>query len=174
MSSIRNKKYNSSKGSSSSSKHEKTDEKEMDNDTKFNHEFISVKTLNKKFLMVELKKDDKKYWEEFLDESLEYSKEHKCWVLVHEELKDFIELVKNVEDDKDRSDSESDSTDDELIQKTLTRRLTSESKQLVIEDTHVSDSEMEDVLSSIRRIRGLYKMIRGLEKRIEYLENNRS
>ena len=171
MSSIRNKKYKSSKSSSSSSKHEISDEKEMENETKFTHEFISVKTLNKKFLMVELKKDDK-YWEEFLDESLEYSKEHKCWVLIHEELKDFIDLVKNVEDDKDRSDSESDSTDDELIQKTLTRRLTSESKQLVIEDTHVSDSEMEDVLSSIRRIRGLYKMIRGLEKRIEFLEKS--
>ena len=171
MSGIRNKKYNSSKSSSSSSKHEKTEEKEIETESTFNHEYISVKTLNKKFLMVDLKKDDK-YWEDFLDESLEYSKEHKCWVLVHEELKDFIELVKNVEDDKDRSDSESDSTDDELIQKTLTRRLTSESKQLVIEDTHVSDSEMEDVLSSIRRIRGLYKMIKGLEKRIEFLEKS--
>lgn len=171
MSSIRNNKYKSTKDSSSSSKHEKLEEKETDHATKFTHEFVSVKTLNKKFLMVELKKDDK-YWEDFLDESLEYSKEHKCWVLIHEELKDFIELVKNVEEDKDRSDSESDSTDDELIQKTLTRRLTSESKQLVIEDNHVSDSEMEDVLSSIRRIRGLYKMIRGLEKRIEFLEKS--
>ena len=171
MSSIRNNKYKSTKDSSSSSKHEKLEEKETDHVTKFTHEFVSVKTLNKKFLMVELKKDDK-YWEDFLDESLEYSKEHKCWVLIHEELKDFIELVKNVEEDKDRSDSESDSTDDELIQKTLTRRLTSESKQLVIEDNHVSDSEMEDVLSSIRRIRGLYKMIRGLEKRIEFLEKS--
>ena len=144
MSSIRNNKYKSTKDSSSSSKHEKLEEKETDHVTKFTHEFVSVKTLNKKFLMVELKKDDK-YWEDFLDESLEYSKEHKCWVLIHEELKDFIELVKNVEEDKDRSDSESDSTDDELIQKTLTRRLTSESKQLVIEDNHVSDSEMAEV-----------------------------
>jgi hypothetical protein len=168
MSSIRNKKH---KSSSSSSKYEKTDDKDTNTDTKFDHEFISVKTLNKKFLMVDLKKDNK-YWEDFLDESLEYSKEHKCWVLIQDEIKDFIELVKNVEEDKDRTDSESDSTDDELIQKTLTRRLTSESKQHAIEDTHVSDSEMEDVLSSIRRIRGLYKMIRGLEKRIEYLENS--
>lgn len=169
MSSIRNKKYKSNNNSSSSSKHEKVDEKEVESESSFTHDFISVKTLNKKFLMVDLKKEDK-YWEDFLDESLEYSKEHKCWVLVHEELKDFIELIKNVEDDKDSS--ESDSTDDELIQKTLTRRLTSESKQLVIEETHVSDSEMEDVLSSIRRIRGLYKMIKGLEKRIEFLEKS--
>jgi hypothetical protein len=169
MSGIKNKKDKSSKGSSSSFRHEKSDEKEID--SKFEHEFISIKTLNKKFLMVDLKKDDK-HWEDFLDESLEYSKEHKCWVLVHDELNDFIDLIKNVEDDKDRSDSESDSTDDELIQKTLTRRLTSESKQLVIEDTNVSDSEMEDVLSSVRRIRGLYKMIRGLEKRIEFLEKS--
>ena len=164
MSSFKNRKDKSSKGSTSSSRY--TD----DNESNFEHEFICIKTLNKKFLMVDLKKNDK-HWEDFLDESLEYSKEHKCWVLVHEELKDFIELIKNVEDDKDSS--ESDSTDDELIQKTLTRRLTSESKQLVIEDTHVSDSEMEDVLSSVRRIRGLYKMIRGLEKRIEYLENHK-
>ena len=85
-------------------------------DEKFVHEHVSIEPLNKKFLKVTLKSDDK-HWEEFLDESLEYSKEHKCWVLVHDELNDFIDLIKNVEDDKDRSDSESDSTDDELIQK---------------------------------------------------------
>ena len=142
-----------------------------EDDYDFDHDYITVKTLNKKFLMVDLKEHNK-HWEEFLDESLEYSKEHKCWVLIHNEFKDFIELVKNVEEGSDSS--ESDSTDDELIQKTLTRRLTSESKQLVIEDNHVSDSEMEDVLSATRRIRGLYKMIRGLEKRVEYLESKRT
>ena len=165
MSSIRNKKNKESLSSS------KVEEKNSDSLTSFTHEFITIGTLNKKFLMVDLKTDSK-YWEDFLDESLEYSKEHKCWVLIHNELNDFIELIKNVEEDKDKSDSESDSTDDELIQKTLTRRLTSESKQLVIEDTHVTDSEMEDVLSTTRRIRGLYKMIKGLEKRIEFLEKS--
>jgi hypothetical protein len=163
MSDIKNKK---------ASKSSKQEDEQKDVET-FSHECILIKPLNKKFLMVDLKKTDK-YWEKFLDESLEYSKEHKCWVLIHTEFKDFLDLIKNVEHDKDNSSDESDSTDDEMIQKTLTRRLTSSSKQLVIEDTHVSDSEMEDVLSSIRRIRGLYKMIKGLEKRIEYLESKRT
>jgi hypothetical protein len=168
MSDIKNKKDKSSKGS----KHHEDEQKENTFES-FNHDYILIKPLNKKFLTVDLKVNDK-YWEKFLDESLEYSKEHKCWVLIQTEFKDFIELIKNVEYDKDNSSDESDSTDDEMIQKTLTRRLTSSSKQLVIEDTHVSDSEMEDVLSSIRRIRGLYKMIKSLEKRIEYLETNRA
>lgn len=163
MSDIKNKK---------ASKTSKQEDEQKDIET-FSHEYILIKPLNKKFLMVDLKKTDK-YWEKFLDESLEYSKEHKCWVLIHTEYKDFLDLIKNVENDKDNNSDESDSTDDEMIQKTLTRRLTSSSKQLVIEDTHVSDSEMEDVLSSIRRIRGLYKMIKGLEKRIEYLETKRA
>ncbi len=163
MSDIKNKK---------ASKTSKQEDEQKDIET-FSHEYILIKPLNKKFLMVDLKKTDK-YWEKFLDESLEYSKEHKCWVLIHTEYKDFLDLIKNVENDKDNSSDESDSTDDEMIQKTLTRRLTSSSKQLVIEDTNVSDSEMEDVLSSIRRIRGLYKMIKGLEKRIEYLETKRA
>ena len=136
-------------------------------DEKFVHDYVSIEGLNKKFLKVTLKKDDK-HWEEFLDESLEYSKEHKCWVLVHSEIKDFIELINNV--DEESESSESDSTDDELIKKTLTRRLTSESKQIVIDKETIEDSLDEDVLSVTRRIRGLYKRIRGLEKRIEYLE----
>jgi hypothetical protein len=40
--------------------------------------------------------------------------------------------------------------------------------------SHVSDSELEDVpLSTVRRIRALYKRIRGLEKRIEFLEHHK-
>jgi hypothetical protein len=30
--------------------------------------------------MVDIKEDDK-HWEDFLDKSLDYSKENKCWVL---------------------------------------------------------------------------------------------
>ena len=136
-------------------------------DEKFVHKYVSIEPLNKKFLKVTLKEDDK-HWEEFLDESLEYSKEHKCWVLIHSEIKDFIELINNVEEES--GSSESDSTDDELIKKTLTRRLTSESKQLVIDKDAVEDSQDEDVLSVTRRIRGLYRRIRELEKRCEALE----
>jgi hypothetical protein len=136
-------------------------------DEKFVHKYVSIEPLNKKFLKVTLKEDDKN-WEEFLDESLEYSKEHRCWVLIHSEIKDFIELINNVEEES--GSSESDSTDDELIKKTLTRRLTSESKQLVIDKDAVEDSQDEDVLSVTRRIRGLYRRIRELEKRCEALE----
>ena len=136
-------------------------------DEKFVHEHVSIEPLNKKFLKVTLKSDDK-HWEEFLDESIEYSKEHKCWVLVHNELKDFVELINNADDESESS--ESDSTDDELIKKTLTRRLTSESKQLVIDKETIEDSLDEDVLSVTRRLRGLYKRIRELEKRCDALE----
>jgi len=136
-------------------------------DEKFVHKYVSIEPLNKKFLKVTLKEDEK-HWEEFLDESLEYSKEHRCWVLIHSEIKDFIELINNVEEES--GSSESDSTDDELIKKTLTRRLTSESKQLVIDKDAVEDSQDEDVLSVTRRIRGLYRRIRELEKRCDTLE----
>ena len=136
-------------------------------DEKFVHEYVSIEPLNKKFLKVTLKSEDK-HWEEFLDESLEYSKEHKCWVLVHNELKDFVELINNADDESESS--ESDSTDDELIKKTLTRRLTSESKQIVIDKETIEDSLDEDVLSVTRRLRGLYKRIRELEKRCDALE----
>jgi hypothetical protein len=136
----------------------------------FEHKFISIEPLNKKLLKVDIKEDDK-HWEDFLDKSLDYSKENKCWVLAQTELKDFIELIKNVEEDAEEDSSCTSSSDDEIIKKTLTRRLKSESKQHEIEESHVSDSELEDTLSAIRRIRGLYKRIRALEKRIDFLES---
>ncbi len=137
----------------------------------FEHKIISIEPLNKKLLKVDIKEDDKD-WEDFLDKSLDYSKENKCWVLAQTELKDFLELIKNVEEESQESDESSDdSSDDEIIKKTLTRRLKSESKQHEIEESHVSDSELEDTLSAIRRIRGLYKRIKSLEKRIEFLES---
>jgi hypothetical protein len=137
----------------------------------FEHKFISIEPLNKKLLKVDIKEDDK-HWEDFLDKSLDYSKENKCWVLAQSELKDFIELIKNVEESSESEESSSDdSSDDEIIKKTLSRRLKSESKQHEIDESHVSDSELEDTLSTVRRIRALYKRIRGLEKRIEFLES---
>ena len=137
----------------------------------FEHKIISIQPLNKKLLKVDIKEDDK-HWEDFLDKSLDYSKENKCWVLAQSELKDFIELIKNVEESSESEESSSDdSSDDEIIKKTLSRRLKSESKQHEIDESHVSDSELEDTLSTVRRIRALYKRIRGLEKRIEILES---
>jgi flagellar biosynthesis component FlhA len=136
---------------------------------KFEHEFISIEPLSKKHLKVDIITQSRT-WEDFLDKSLDYSKDHKCWVLAQNELKDFIELLKNVEEESEEDESDESSTDDEEIKKALTRRLKSESKQVEIEESHVSDSELEDTLSVVRRIRGLYKRIRGLEKRIEFLE----
>jgi hypothetical protein len=144
-----------------------------ENSVKFSHPYLSISSLNKKFYGVYLKEEDRK-WEKFLNATLEYSKEHKCWVLNVKSFKDFTKLLKNVEES---SESES-STDDELIQKTLSRRLTSQqSSQNSIDDNSVSDSEMEDVVSLTRRIRYLLKFIsvqrttnQRLEDRVSKLE----
>ena len=144
-----------------------------ENSIKFSHPYLSISSLNKKFYGVYLKEEDRK-WEKFLNATLEYSKEHKCWVLNVKSFKDFTKLLKNVEES---SESES-STDDELIQKTLSRRLTSQqSSQNSIDDNSVSDSEMEDVVSLTRRIRYLLKFIsvqrttnQRLEDRVSKLE----
>jgi hypothetical protein len=151
-----------------------------ENNLNFNHSHISITSLNKKFYGVSLKNnsDDKEAdkWEDILNESLEYSKENKCWIVNNKEIKEFICLIKNLSNDNSESESESESessTDDELIQKTLTRRLTSQSKQHSIEQDHASDSEMEDVVSLTRRIRYLYKTISELEKRVSKLEQLR-
>ena len=42
---------------------------------KFEHEFISIEALSKKHLKVDIIKDSKT-WEDFLDKSLDYSKDH--------------------------------------------------------------------------------------------------
>ena len=151
-----------------------------ENNLNFNHSHISITSLNKKFYGVSLKNnsDDKEAdkWEDILNESLEYSKENKCWIVNNKEIKEFICLIENLSNDNSESESDSESessTDDELIQKTLTRRLTSQSKQHLIEQDHASDSEMEDVVSLTRRIRYLYKTISELEKRVSKLEDLR-
>jgi hypothetical protein len=162
-----------------------------EDDFKFSHEFISISNLNKKFYKIQLKKHDSSSdrisrdmdeWASFLEDALEYSKEHSCWIVNKKEIHDFIELVKNVEEkiydekdssEEDYSESESSDTDDELVQKTLARRLKSQSKQDEIDEDYVSDSELEDVTSVCKRFRYLYSVIRKLTKRVEDLENNR-
>ena len=148
-----------------------------ESDLDFNHSYISISSLNKKFYGVSLKNnsEDKEAdkWEDILNESLEYSKENKCWIVNNKEIKEFICLIENLSNDSSESDSESSesSTDDELIQKTLTRRLTSQSKQHLIEQEHASDSEMEDVVSLTRRIRYLYKSVQQLNNSLDDMEN---
>ena len=171
--------------------------KNKSNDTiSFNHPNIAVEFFNKKYYKLYLKQpnDD---WARILNDTLdkiEHDKLENCdksityYYLKRSEYNDFIELVENVErklkrshseeekddgnEDESETSSESESsTDDELIQKTLTRRLTSQSKCHEIDDDHVSDSEMEDVISVCRRFRAVYKLITNMAKRIERLEN---
>lgn len=171
----------------------------------FTHPYILINAYNKKFSKITLNKDtdnEDEYdvWRDFLDDVLEYSKEHRCWVLNNTELDDFIYMVKNAnkknrfgsrrrDDSRSREESQSESSetsessessssssedsediDDETIQKALARRLMSDSKQLEIESSHISDSEMEDVISSVRRLRYIYRVIDKLSKRVEELE----
>ena len=165
----------------------------------FTHPYILITSYNKKFSKITMNKsmveeDDYDTWRDFLDDVLEYSKEHRCWVLNNSELEDFIYMVKNANKKKERrshssdndesyseesseSSSSSDSSssedsdiDEETIQKALARRLKSESKQLEIDSHNVSDSEMEDVISTVRRLRHLYRIIDKLTLRVEELE----
>lgn len=165
----------------------------------FSHPVISIEFFTKKYYKIHLKHQDH-YWEEILNDTLDQiepektehiDKNVKFYYLKRNEYDDFVDLVENVEnrkkrndkstqdeDDKDEnshseseSSSESSSTDDEAIQKTLTRRLTSQSKGHEIDEGHVSDSELEDVISICRRFRAVYKLITNMAKRIEKLED---
>jgi len=160
----------------------------------FNHPILSIEFFNKKYYKIHLKQhsDD---WSRILNDTLDKIEQDKLentdivyYYLKRSEYNDFIELVENVErklkrsqdqDEKENDDEEEESseesessTDDELIQKTLTRRLTSQSKAHEIDDGHVSDSEMEDVISLCRRFRTVYKLITNMAKRIERLEDS--
>jgi hypothetical protein len=70
----------------------------------------------------------------------------------------------------DSRNQESDS-DDELIQATLARRLMSESSQKSIEEEEILNSDLEDVVSSMRRMRHMYTVIKSLRVRIKNLED---
>lgn len=76
------------------------------------------------------------------------------------------------DDDEDEyyEDSDETSTDDEMVQKVLARRLKSESTQDEIPETNISDSENEDVLSVCRRLRHLYREMNILKSEIQQLK----
>jgi hypothetical protein len=147
-------------------------------DCKINHPYIYIEPYNKKLCKVSLKKSSDE-WQDFLDDALDYSKETKSWIIKNEEIKEFKNLLDNINEEKlskhdsssSSSSEESDSTDDELIQKTLSRRLKSESKRLLIDEDDVEDSLDEDVISTSRRMRYVLKMLRDLRKRVEHLES---
>ena len=125
---------------------------------------------------------NKKEYKEFLDlvKSVDKkdSKNKKDDSATHRAESDKGDKSDNKDESKEESSdteeesSESSDTDDELIQKTLSRRLTSESKGYEVDDDHVSDSEMEDVISLSRRFRAVYKVVKNLAKRIEKIESN--
>lgn len=70
-------------------------------------------------------------------------------------------------DEGEPSDSDSD---DELIQQTLARRLMSESSQKEIAEEAIENSDLEDVVSSCRRMRHIYSVLKDLNKRVKFLE----
>jgi hypothetical protein len=156
----------------------------MVNLEEFTHEYLGIYEHNKKYLRVLLKDDNCKKWKTILDDTMETIMHDGTmyYLLNKKEYNEFLDLIKSVDkkdnkkvddENEDITDtSESSDTDDELIQKTLTRRLTSQSKGYEIDDDHVSDSEMEDVISLGRRFRAVYKVIKNLAKRLEKIESN--
>ena len=97
----------------------------------------------------------------FINENLDYERRgnHRYHLLAKSDLNHFLTEIDNVEqgikDDDDEEEEElednEEDTDDELIQQALNRRLKSESTNSSIDEDHVSDSDMEDVISITRR-----------------------
>lgn len=147
----------------------------------FSHPFIKIEIYDKKYYKVFLHQEDEK-WAKILDNSLDRIKteDSSCawYYLQKKEYRDFLDLIDSIEnpdrdDDSESSHatSESSDTDDELIQKTLTRRLKVGSAGRENDEDHVSDSELEDVISICRRFRSVYKLLKNMAKRIEKLED---
>lgn len=68
------------------------------------------------------------------------------------------------DDEEEEDEEEEESSDDELIQEVLKRRLKSESKQLVIEEDTIENSDDEDVISLSRRLRFVFNKLKELKK----------
>jgi hypothetical protein len=122
--------------------------------------------VDPKYLLVEIKDHVSKrlydYIDDWCEENCRDSK--KGWLAKRTEQSDFLsaveKAVKKFETEPEKQDSSSDSdTDDESIQKVLCRRLKTHSKQDIINSTHISDSEEEDVISLCRRMRAIYKQL---------------
>ena len=113
----------------------------------------------------------------FINENLDYERRgnHRYFLLAKTDLNHFLTEIDNLEkgiknsDDSSSSDGDT-STEDELIQTALNRRLVSESTQDVISNNIVSDSDMEDVLSISRRLRYILNKLTDHEKRLSSLE----
>lgn len=73
-------------------------------------------------------------------------------------------------DDENRSGSDDESSDDELIRAVLARKMKSESSGKSIESETINDSDEEDCVSYSRRLRHIYSVIETLRTRISELE----
>ena len=146
-----------------------------------NHNLLFFKERDNEFYELKLKHLDDKNLEysirTLLNEILEYEKivNDRVWLLHIKDLKTFLESINDVEKEyydklnnstsEDESDSDS-TTDDELIQKALARRMKSEPSNIVIDNDNISDSEMEDVLSLSRRFRYILNRLDNIEKKL--------
>jgi hypothetical protein len=72
---------------------------------------------------------------------------------------------------RDEEHDHSSDDDDELLQKTLCRKVMSESSQKVISDEEIINSDSEDVVSINRRMRHLYSVIKEQRTQIKKLED---
>lgn len=90
-----------------------------------------------------------------------------------QKLDELIENTKYTNTPDSNNDSETED-DEETIQQVLKRRLKSESKHEIIEETNISDSEDEDVISTSRRLRNIYKQLQHLQNEINYLKQSKT
>jgi hypothetical protein len=161
----------------------------------FTHPIVTIEFFNRKYYKVStIPNEDASHeeYDKFLNKILDPitnedlkvhpTSERKYYYLSRDEYGDFIELVDKFDRKQRNEESESESesshsttdessTDDELIQKTLTRRLTRGSQGYENDQDHVSDSELEDVISLCRRFRSVYTLVKNMAKRIERLED---
>lgn len=152
------------------------------------HPYLLITSKDHKLFQIKLKEiensSDKDLFEdmkELLDENLSYEKYNgeKYYFLKKKEINEFLGAVedlinrhragvaKKVED----TDSESDSTDDEMIQRALARRFKYTSTRDEIADGHISESQDEESVSLSRRLRHIYKRLTAIESRLSALEN---
>jgi len=118
-------------------------------------------------------------------EQLKYDKKNKCYVLKKSDVNEFLEaipeLLKQIketaenpdngeEEPSDDDEDDESSEDDATIQLVLTKNLKHKSNGDIIEDTNVSDSELEESISLSRRLRAVYARLAELERKVALLE----
>jgi hypothetical protein len=114
-------------------------------------------------------------------EQLKYDKKNKCYVLKKSDVNEFLEAIpellkqikENAENPQEEEDSHNDdesSEDDATIQLVLTKNLKHKSNGDIIEDTNVSDSELEESISLSRRLRAVYARLAELERKVALLQ----